>query len=103
MYHVLYFLVLIRSSFEGVRSRVRTHTYTYVRTHTESAPYIIKKILAFANQVPVVRKCPLHTGACTYMHAHAPARAHTHTHTHTQAVGIVMDYLFAGIGVIVVL
>jgi hypothetical protein len=39
-----------------------------------------------------------------HTHTHAQTHAHTHTHTsHTQAVGIVMDYLFAGIGVIVVL
>jgi hypothetical protein len=49
MYNVLYFGVLFRSSFGGVRS----HILLYVRTHTESAPYTIKKILAFANEVPV--------------------------------------------------
>jgi hypothetical protein len=39
--------VLIRSSFGGVRvtrTHTRTYAYTYVRTHTESAPYTNKKI-----------------------------------------------------------
>jgi hypothetical protein len=45
--------------------------------------------LAFANQVPVIRICLLHTHACTHTHTRAPAHRHTrertatHTHIHT--------------------
>jgi hypothetical protein len=41
VYHVLYFGVLIHSSFGGVRSHVRTYAYIHVRTYT----YIQRQLL----------------------------------------------------------
>jgi hypothetical protein len=78
--------VLIRSSFEVVSDHTRIHAYTHTYIHRYRVSSLHKLddryILAFANQVPVVRKCPLHTRACT----------HTHTHRHTHI------YIYTGSG-----
>jgi hypothetical protein len=54
--------------------------------HTESAPSANKKIIAFANQVPV-RIMPV-THSYMYAHIYTLARGHTRTYKHTHSVSV---------------
>jgi hypothetical protein len=83
MHLVLYLRVLIRSSFGGVRAQINIYI------GTESQLMANKKILVFANQVPVVNMPVTHSGmhahtyTCPRAHTHMRARACTGTHTHS--------------------